>query len=258
MKKVKFVYSSISHEENPHIFTIYKNVDEEESLRNITISIIKEAIDKGYDLPTIINDINPESGFQITTDPDEIGKSVSDRVYLMENGEVHFLTFYESLRKDWTLEELDELNSKELLIGNIDTVYIAYPIGLGGGPHFDLANILITAIISVIAEEGVKGLAKLTIKNAKNLFIRNEIKKIVEKWIKFNGISDAKQIRKFIEKKENWSTQKLAVSLGISERFAMVLLNSVGYELSDNSWFKSYSTDAEIRRKNWIEKVEKY
>ncbi|KST88988.1 hypothetical protein LKF67_1859 [Lactococcus lactis subsp. lactis] len=258
MKKVKFVYSSISHEENPRIFTIYKNVDEKESLRNITIDIIKEAIDKGYDLPTIIDGINPKSGFQITTDPDEIGKSVSDRVYLMENGEVHFLTFYESLRKDWTLEELNELNSNGFLAGNIDTIYLAYPFGLGGGFQSEFINIMATAIITVITEESIKGGAKLVLKTAKNFFNRKKIKKIVEKWVKFNGISEAKQIREFIEKKENWSTQELAVSLGISERFAMTLLNSVGYDLSDNSWFKSYSSDAEIRRNSWIEKVEKY
>lgn len=150
MKQFKFVYSSISHEENPRIFTIYKNVDEKESLRNITIDIIKEAIDKGYDLPTIIDGINSESGFQITTDPDEIGKSVSDRVYIMENCEVHFLTFYESLSRDWTLEELDELNSKEFLVGNIDTVYIAYPFGLGADFISDFFNILINSIITAL------------------------------------------------------------------------------------------------------------
>lgn len=46
--------------------------------------------------------------------------------------------------------------------------------------------------------------------------------------------------------------------LGAPERLTMQLLYSIGYELSDNSWFNSYSQDAEIKRSKWKEDVEKY
>lgn len=257
MKQVKFIYNTASHG-GEHIYTVEKNIDEKESLRNVTNDIVKEAANKGFDFPRFKEGIETDSLVQITTDANEIGKGVSDRVYLMENGEVHFLTFYESMSREWTLEEFEDLNSKGFLSGNISTVYIAYPSGLGGGFNPNFVNLVTDAIINIILEEGIRGGAKLAIKTAKELFSRNEIKKVVEKWDKFNGISEARQIRAFIEKKESWRTQELANRLGTSERFTMALLNSVGYELSDNSWFKSYSTDAEIRRNNWKEKVEKY
>lgn len=209
MKQVKFVYSTISHEEKPHIFIVYKNVDEKESLRNITIDIIKEAVDKGYGLPAIKDGINPKSGLQITTNMDEISKLVSDRVYLMENGEVHFLTFYESLRKNWTLEELDKLNSKRFLIGNISTIYIAYPFGLGTGFIPDYFGILATSIINGFIEVGVKALFEHSFQKNKEFLSRKEIKDTVKKWIDFNGVSETKQIRKFIEKKRELESPKI-------------------------------------------------
>lgn len=58
-----------------------------------------------------------------------------------------------------------------------------------------------------------------------------DIQKIAEYWVNKQGIRSSRQLREFIINKGNWELNELAINLNISQEYAMILLESLGYEL---------------------------
>ncbi|HCT9607778.1 TPA: hypothetical protein OUC84_002910, partial [Enterococcus faecalis] len=93
--------------------------------------------------------------------------------------------------------------------------------------------------------------------NLKNLQYKlkyKDIQKIAEYWVNKQGIRSSRQLREFIINKGNWELNELAINLNISQEYAMILLESLGYELKDNQFVPSYSEEAIRRRKIWEER----
>ncbi|KGF77096.1 hypothetical protein [Lactococcus lactis] len=252
MKKIKFIYDTVSHDrpENRKTYAFDRMVDENESLRNIAIDIIKIAIKNGYDKNIFEKELESKPGLQISTNKEVIGKAASS-FYFGNNGEVIFLSFYESLEKDWSVSELDYLYEGGYINNNTDIIYIAYPMGLGAGIVSDLVNIISSHLLDVILGEIVLngvGIVKTQVKNKK---IENQIKNIAKRLVEKNKLKSLKQLREIIESKESWELDDFKKILTLEEREAIMILDSLGYELSENSWYKSFSAEATGKRERW-------
>ena len=250
MKNVKFIiYSFESSIEKT------KLIDENESLREQVIEIVNEYVDNTpeEDIKPYFHRLSKDFPLEITLEEAVLNQSYSSHFYLTENKKIVFMTFYESLQKDWTISEFENLINGGYLEGNTNTVYVAIPSGLGGGWETDYKIIILKTISKIILPVLGKSLFK-TIK--KRLFMR-KMKRVAKIWVEKHGVRGAKPIREYIDRKGKWQTEKLKDILEIDEETAVFFLTSLGYELKGNFWKKSYSDSAIEHRKKWEEYSEK-
>lgn len=250
MKNIKFIiYSDKNSIEKT------KLVDEQESLRKQVIGIVNEYVNS-----TPKEDIKPyfrtlDDGFplQITLEESLLHQAYSSNFYVTKNKKIVFMTFYESLEKDWTISEFENIIKDGYMEGNTDTVYVAIPSGLGSGPEPDYYITILTTVSKMI----LPFLGKHCYKKIKKKFFMHKMKRVAKIWVEKHGVRGAKQIREFINRKGEWKTEKLKVALDIDEETAVLFLTSLGYELKGNIWKISYSESAIDHRKKWEEYSEK-
>lgn len=250
MKKVKFIIYSY---ENSIEKT--KLIDENESLREQIIEIVN-----GYVSNTPEEDIKPyfhklreDFPLEITLEEAVLHQSYSSHFYVTENKKIVFMTFYESLGKDWTISEFQTLISSGYMEGNTNTIYVSIPSGLGGGWEPDYNLTILTTVSKMI----LPFLGKHFFKKIKKIFFMRKMKRVAKIWVEKHGVRGAKQIREFIDRKGEWQTEKLKDALDIDEETAVLFLTSLGYELKQDLWKKSYSDSAIEFRKKWEEYSEK-
>lgn len=133
---------------------------------------------------------------------------------------------------------------------DISIVYVAVPQGLGAGYYEETIKIL-----TFLLFEGFKELLVSSGKSALRASIikikNRDIQKIAEQWVKKQGLRAARQLRLFIVNKGNWELNELAINLNITQEQAMLLLESLGFELRGNQYIPSYSEEAIQRRLDW-------
>lgn len=250
MKKIKFIIYSY---ENSIEKT--KLIDENESLREQVIEIVNEYVNNTpeEDIKPYFHKLREDFPLEITLEEAVLHQSYSSHFYVTENKKIVFMTFYESLEKDWTIFEFENLISSGYMEGDTNTVYVSIPSGLGGGwgPDYNLT------ILTTVSKMILPFLGKHFFKKMNNILFMHKMKKVAKIWVEKHGVRGAKQIREFIDRKGEWQTEKLKCALDIDEETAVLLLISLGYELKQNYWKKSYSSRAIENRKKWEEYSEK-
>lgn len=234
-------------------YTVKKELVDDDSVTDIAKGVAKDYINRNLghfggieeDIPVILF-FNPVDGQDLySTNPD---------YYFNERDNVIFFDFNEKITHNWTLEELKKLKYNKHIKNDISVVYVAVPQGIGAG---FLEEQIISFIESFIFERFMDLLgsgAKSTIKSAIYKIKNRDIQRVAEQWVRNQGLRSAKQLRQFIINKGNWELNELANNLNISQEYAMVLLESLGYELSNNKFIPSYSEEAIQRRRSWEER----
>ena len=178
--------------------------------------------------------------------------------YFNEKNEVIFLDIFDNVKHNWKLKELKNLKEKGHIRNDISVVYIYVPKGMGaaaGAGSFleviinNLSNIMFQVFLALAVDY-----VKDNLKNLQYKLKYKDIQKIAEYWVNKQGIRSSRQLREFIINKGNWELNELAINLNISQEYAMILLESLGYELKDNQFVPSYSEEAIRRRKIWEER----
>ncbi|HDT8167238.1 TPA: hypothetical protein RD694_000562, partial [Enterococcus faecalis] len=113
----------------------------------------------------------------------------------------------------------------------------------------NLSNIMFQVFLALAVDY-----VKDNLKNLQYKLKYKNIQKIAEYWVNKQGIRSSRQLREFIINKGNWELNELAINLNISQEYAMILLESLGYELKGNQFAPSYSEEAVRRRKIWEER----
>lgn len=230
-------------------------VDEKDSLRKKVIKIVNDYVDNTpeEDLKPYFRTLPDNHPFEITIEKNLVHKGYSSYFYLTEDEQIIFMTYYESLEKDWTIIEFENLINNGYITGDLDTIYVSIPSGLGGGWHPEYVVTILTTVSKIILPLlGTYSLNKIK----KKIFMR-KMKKVAKRWVEKHGVRGAKQIREFIDRKGEWQIERLKKSLNIDEEIAVLFLSSLGYELKGNKWEKSYSENAIEKRKKWEEYSEK-
>ncbi|AYG01459.1 hypothetical protein [Lactococcus allomyrinae] len=248
MKKVKIVIVLFANSPKGS-FEKEELVDEKDSLRSVAIKLNNEYVSnipeeerEGYQ--RILSSTNP-LGITVEKESPYNGTFF----YFNDEEEVMFMTLYEFLERDTTIFEIENLISKGYLNGTSDIIYVYVPNGLGSGPELDYVKILLSTFSKVV----LPVVGGFFAKKIKKIIFMKKMKKRAKYWVENRGVRGAKQIRAFIDIKGEWLTEDLKKCLAIDEEIATTLLKSLGYELSGDIWYKSYSEEAIINRKRWEE-----
>ncbi len=232
------------------LYTVKKELADDDSVTDMAKEVAKDYINcnLGHVRETerdisVILFFKPVDGQDIySTTPD---------YYFNERDEVIFFDFNEKIKHNWTLKELKKLKYKEHIKNDISVVYVAIPQGIGAG---FLEEQIILSIKSFIFERFMGMLvsgAKSTLKSRISKIKNKDIQKIAEQWVKKQGLRSARQLRLFIINKGNWELSELAINVNITQEQAMLLLESLGFELQGNQYIPSYSEKAIQRRLEW-------
>jgi hypothetical protein len=255
--KINFIYGAIYDNDSKEFkydntYKLTKDVDENESIKNIAISIAIEAAKKGdyYDegmtkIDKIFLNFPP-------LEKENPANNLPD-YHFDSNGEVIFFKNYEKLEYDWTLKELKSMQQQGYIKNDISTIYINFP-QLGGGPELleGLKSLLESKIGRAVILFGAKTLWKSR-KKALEVWQLKEIREIADYWVEHQGVRSIEQLKNFVIDKGNWELQELSLKLKISQEYAQILLLSLGYELKENKFIPSYSDKAIQARKEWDE-----
>lgn len=256
--KINFIYGAIYNSElgvfnYNNTYKTTREVDEDESIKNIAIAVAVEAAKKvGYynegmtkidkiflSLPQISeeNPINNLPNFHFGI-----------------NGEVIFFKDYEKLEYNWTVKELKNMQQEGYIKSDISTLYINFP-QLGGG-----GNLTLNAIIDIFTNHLLDivigyGISYSTVQGKKILqdYKLKEIREIASYWVKHGSMRNIRQLKEFVTSKGNWQLHELSLKLRIKEEYAQVLLLALGYELTGDKYLPSYSDKAIQARKDWDE-----
>lgn len=256
--KINFIYGAIYDNDSKEFkydntYKITKDVDEDESIKNVAINIAIEAAKKGgyyndgmlkidkifLNFPQM-HDENPISNF-----PD---------YYFDEKGEVRFFINYEKLEYDWTLREIKSMQHQGYIANDISTIYINFPqLGGAGDPTL---NTIIEIFTSHLLDIAIGyGITYSIVKGKKivETYKLKEIREIASYWVEHDSMRNIRQLKDFVTNKGNWQLQELSLKLRITEEYAQMLLLSLGYELKENKFIPSYSAKAIQARKEWDE-----
>lgn len=234
-------------------YIVKKELADDDSVTDIAKEVAKNYINRNLghfggtegDISVILF-FNPVDGQDLySTNPD---------YYFNERDVVIFIDSNEKSIHNWTLEELKKLKYNEHIKNDISVVYVAICQGLGAGFDEGLLIFLIKSFIFEIFRELLVSKGKSILKSYISKIKKRDIQKIAEQWVKNQGLRSARQLRLFIVNKGNWKLNDLANNLNITQEQAMLLLESLGFELQGNQYLPSYSDEAIHRRKNWEEK----
>lgn len=256
---ITFLFDNASNSEVHRVYKTNRVLAPNDSIRETAISVINEAAENGVEVYD--NGIHGDAeAISIYISSLDI-KNVHDgweksgfglRYSLNEDGAVRFLNNYDPLRHDWTLSELNEIVAAGYIDGDITTIIVGRPIGLGAAAEeiFDWLGFISDTFNIVVSVGGVGVITK-------NFFENLKIRKIVKAWKK-NGMKYPQQLRDFIDTKGGWKLDEVKKRLKVDDEHAIKLLQALGLEPKGNEWRLTHSKQSIRNRKNWIRNEKKY
>jgi len=255
-------YSDSGDVGNPTVsrgrYTAERSVRPTDSVRNTTLSVIREAIGKG--IVVWPESVDEDSPVQIYLESDQIRDAKSGYDYsrfgirygIAKDGSIIILDGYSPLRHDWTFAELEEMVSCKYLDGNPRRLVVGIPEGLGGDgvPAADW--------VGFIADmAALLGLSRAGIRWLWRLVRLRSIRKTVRSW-QAGGIEYPHQLREFTDTKGVWELAEFKKRLKLDDEWAIFLLTSLGYEPTGNNWKLTHSKSSIKLRKAWLRNEHAY
>lgn len=229
--------------------TVKKDLADDDSVTDIAKVIAKKYSkckqgnnESSEDVPVILF-FNPVDGQDLySTSPD---------YYFNEKNEVIFLDFYEKFTHNWKLKDFKKMKNSGHIKNDISLVYIAVAQGLGAVDGYEELIKILTSFLLGLFQNFLISSAEGTIRTAILKIKNKDIQKVTEQWVNVQGLRATRKLRLFIVKKGNWELKELAINLNTTQEMAMLLLESLGYELQGNQYMPSYSKEAIQRRLDW-------
>lgn len=255
--KINFIYGAFYNYDSKKLvsentYQVAREVNDNESLKDIAIEIALEAGEKGFyvydglkELNKIFLSFHPIAGEDFLNN--------FPNYYFNDKEEVIFFKDLEKFEYNWTLEELNRLKQKGYIKNDISTIYIILPqfggVGDAGGLEV-IKDLFFNHLLDLFIGYGIS----FTIEKGKKIIPNHKLKrirKIADIWVEEGAIRNIWQLKNFVTQKGNWEIGELSQSLRIDQEFSQILLISLGYELQGNIYIPSYSVKAIQARKEW-------
>ncbi len=145
--------------------------------------------------------------------------------YINHRGNIIPLGDYYYLH-NWTYTELVNLRNEGLTSGNIDTIVVNRPMGLGGGEDI-IQNIAYQVFINMIIK-----ILDLLFKRCSDYIMMKYYEKKHKKHI------TTELQKEILARKNKWKIEKIQNYFCLSKREAERLLHEMGYEYQNGYWIK--------------------
>lgn len=257
MTKVKFICVSNNKEKLQVLMECIKEIDKEQSIREICLDISNELVETGKikqspeitkipreKLELFINIKNKDQYFE------------TPKLYFQENDQVFFLEPYKELVYDWRYGDFEKLHQYGYLDGDIKTI-VFYPATMVFGKGCAGLNLLSPETLGLLMDNidyigmGI-GVLSFSCKKVKSFFKYRKIRAVAKKWQKKNGMIFVYQLRYFVDNGNDWTVKKLKKQLGISKPFAKKLFKRLGYIDVCGTWYKGDDEFSKKRREEWM------